>query len=284
MIFKSETRTDGCPAANRVQRRWSCCLDEKQYAGYIIRSVVALFLCLSLKVMASPPEFEVASVKLNKRDGPTDVVPKHAGTLVTMHNVLVGSMILYAYKAELYQVAGGDQKLRLPDGWNWYDVDARVSGGASDEEIRLMFQSLLANRFGLMIHHVTQSVTGYMLRVANSPTKPKVSPRVPVIPALAAAGCSIRGGIDGNHLLCRNATSEQIANLLARQLRVPIADQTDRRDAYDCDITYTPEDAVDTPHPSLVSAIRDVLRLRLIRGTVPVEMLVIDKLEKPTEN
>jgi uncharacterized protein (TIGR03435 family) len=179
MTVKSKLHTDACLAARRVGYRCSCY--EKTFAGFVIRIVIGLFLCLSLSLMAGPPEFDVASVKRNTSNGPSDFAPRHEGTLVTMHNVLVGSMILYAYSAEQYQVAGGDQKLRLPDGWNWYDVDARVTGDASDEEIRLMFQSLLASRFGLKIHRATQSVTGYLLRAGKNRVTPK--PKVPSRPA-----------------------------------------------------------------------------------------------------
>ncbi len=157
--------------------------------------------------------------------------------------------------------------------------------GLQAVRVRLIFQSLLANRFNLRIHRVTQKGNGYSLRLANSRTTPKASLSFREATGHVAAGCSIQGGgTSGNHLLCRDATSGQIANLLARHLGPPVADQTDKRGKYDCDIVYASDDALDTTYPSLIAAIRDVLKLRLIRGVVPVEMLVIDRLEKPSEN
>jgi uncharacterized protein (TIGR03435 family) len=77
-----------------------------------------------------------------------------------MHSEL-GPMVAYAYHVEPGYPVEGD--LSLPDGWNWYDIDAKVAGSPSDEEIRLMFQALLEERFKLKVHRETKELPVYTL-------------------------------------------------------------------------------------------------------------------------
>jgi len=235
-------------------------------------------------LIANPPEFEVASVKVNKTDGPSDARPKHVGNRVTMHNVLLGTVILYAYKVQSYQILGGDQKVRLRDGFNWYDIDAEVTAATDDDEIRLMLQSLLADRFGLVVHRTSQLGTGYVMRAITGQTKLKASLPATEASTDVATGCLVSVGADGNHMIGKRATMEQLAKTLVQNFRVPVVDETGLRGTYDFDIFYSPEEQVDSVYPSLASAIHDVLGLRLQREQVPVEMLVIDRLEMPKEN
>jgi len=118
-------------------------------------------------------EFEVASVKLNTANGPTDWVPRRSGDRVTIHNNQLGSVILYAYHVNFYQVVGS---LRLPDGWNWYDIEAKAPGSPSDDQIRLMLQALLEDRFKLKVHRETREMAVYKLVIAKG--GPKIKPEV----------------------------------------------------------------------------------------------------------
>src|ERR1700753_1795767 len=89
-------------------------------------------------VLAQRLEFDVASIKLNLIEAPPGFRPQRSGGLVTMHNTRVSAIFSYAYNiAGSYQVAG------FPDQWDWYDIDARTREDATEEQIRLMFQSLL---------------------------------------------------------------------------------------------------------------------------------------------
>jgi hypothetical protein len=78
---------------------------------------------------SAKPQFEVASVKPNTDDGRMISIPVRSGDRVQMHNNQVGSMILYAYQVFNYQVIGN---VRLPDPWNWYDIEAKVEGSPTD--------------------------------------------------------------------------------------------------------------------------------------------------------
>ncbi len=111
-------------------------------------------------------EFEVASVKRNTANGPSDMRgPRRLGDSVVMHNTQLYSVVFYAYHLNgSYQMAGFTP---LPDGWNWYDIEARAATSATDDQVRLMFQSLLEDRFKLRVHREQRDIPEYQLTVAR---------------------------------------------------------------------------------------------------------------------
>src|SRR5438105_1287842 len=145
------------------------------------RMALAIFVTLTLAgglaslrpLFAQRPEFEVASVKRNTTNGPMDATtPRRSGDLVVFHNTQPYSLIYYAYHVTAsYQIVSYTP---FPDGWNWYDVEARAGGTADDDQIRLMMQSLLEDRFKLKIHRETRDVLGYQLVIAKG--RPRLTP------------------------------------------------------------------------------------------------------------
>jgi len=97
-------------------------------------------------LLAQRLEFEVASVKINKDNGPSDMrTPRRSGDSVIMHNTLILSVIHYAYNVTgSYQIAGYKDP---SDDSRWVDIEARAAANATEDQIRLMFQSLLEDRF-----------------------------------------------------------------------------------------------------------------------------------------
>jgi uncharacterized protein (TIGR03435 family) len=81
---------------------------------------------------------------------------------------------------------------------------------------------------------------------------------------------------------------EQLVSSLTGQLRVPIVDGTGLTGTYDAHLQFLPDerklDADAPPVASLADALREELGLRLEKGKAPVEVLVIDHIEKPSEN
>jgi uncharacterized protein (TIGR03435 family) len=105
----------------------------------------------------SRPAFEVASVKRNTANGQWDQIPRLSGDRVIMHNTQLRNIVNYAYRVQyLYEVAGN---VDLPEGWNRYDIEAKVAGSPTDDELRRMFQSLLEDRFKLKVHRETREMT-----------------------------------------------------------------------------------------------------------------------------
>src|SRR6185312_13127664 len=93
------------------------------------------------------PSFDVASIKPdNILQTSFDIVPRRSGNRITMHNTQLAMVIAYAYGIAnpSWQVTN----VRLPDGWNFYDIEAIVGNPAvSEDELRQMFQTLLDDRF-----------------------------------------------------------------------------------------------------------------------------------------
>jgi uncharacterized protein (TIGR03435 family) len=244
-------------------------------------------------VFAQRPEFEVASVKRNTTNGPGDLNPRRSGDLVTMNNTQVFTVLFYAYNLNgTYQVVGFN---RLPDGWNWYDIQARAKAGATDEQIRLMFQSLLEDRFKLKIHRETRDIPEYELTIAKA--KAKLTPARDVAMTLTIEGKTLKPRPDtcmtslwheGNHFVCRAAGMDKIVTNLSGLLRAPVVDRTGLTGTYDFDLLYIPDerrlkdDA--PPGPTLEQAVQEDLGLKLEKGKGPVEVIVVDHLEKPSEN
>jgi uncharacterized protein (TIGR03435 family) len=116
-----------------------------------------LLVALPAVSLASPQrlEFEVASVKENVSNSQANFRPQRSGDLITWHNIRVFTVMFHAYGLEAnYQVEGYD-KFR---DWTWYDFDVRAPKGATEEQVWLMFQTLLADRFKLKVHRATKEV------------------------------------------------------------------------------------------------------------------------------
>jgi uncharacterized protein (TIGR03435 family) len=244
-------------------------------------------------VLAQRLEFEVASVKRNTTNAPVDVRPRRSGDLVIMHNTQPLMVIFYAYHlAANYETEG---YVSLPDGWNWYDIDARAPAAATEDEVRLMFQSLLADRFKLKVHRETKQIAGYEL--VSDKGKAKIQPSREGAMTVTIEGKSITpppGGCgislwrEGSHLICHAASMDKIVSSVSGQLRAPVVDSTGLTGTYDLNVHFLPDerklDADAGPAPTLTDALREELGLRLEKGKALVEVLVIDHIEKPSQN
>jgi uncharacterized protein (TIGR03435 family) len=239
--------------------------------------------------LAQRLEFEVASVKLNTTNGTTDFVPRRSGDRVIIHNNQLGGVILYAYNVPFYRVVG---EMRLPDGWNWYDIEARAPGTPSDDQIRLMLQALLEDRFKLRVHRETREMAVYKLVIAkNGPKlKPAGAGFRPTVDGRPIRGNGIVAGVmgmDGQHLIGKGAAIAQLVNALSGPLAGPVVDGTGGIEGkFDFDVRFIRDDkpAPDgEPGPDLPASLQEVLGLKLERSKAPIEVLVIDHLEKPSE-
>jgi uncharacterized protein (TIGR03435 family) len=244
------------------------------------------------------PKFEVASVKQNRDGGQMGgLAPLRSGDLVMFHNTQLYTLVFYAYHLTGgYQMAGAVASLGYGgDPTSYFDVEARTGVAATDDEVRLMMQSLLEDRFKLKVHRETKSLPGYELLIdkakptmTNSTDKPFV---VTVdgrpFPQRADA-CGTAASIDGSHLVCHAVGMEKITASISNSLRVPVADRTGLKGIYDLHLRYVPDERVLDPNmepgPSLAKALQEELGLRLEKGSAPVELLIVDHVERPTEN
>jgi uncharacterized protein (TIGR03435 family) len=277
--------------------------------GYLV-----LFCLLSLQLWAqtqpaTTPAFEVASIKLNRSgDRGMRINPDPSGRF-NATNVTVRQLILMAYQIKDSQLSG------VP-GWvdsERYDIAAKGEGPASPEQLQLMMQALLADRFKLSLRRETKEMPVYALVVAkngpklhenkeaeaeNEDAKRDVAkPRDPNMPPPKRPGM-MRGG---RGMLSGQAMPLSVlADSLSRQLGRVVLDKTGLTGLYDFELKWTPDESqgqmlkapdgadsappLDASGPTIFTGVQEQLGLKLESQKGPVEMFVIDHVEKPTEN
>ena len=167
-----------------------------------------------------------------------------------------------------------------------YAVDARVSGEDAAAFAKLgrdeksgMMRSVLAERFGMRAHMETREMPAYALVVAKSGSKLKE-------PSDTTWSNSQFGGSTGE-VKWRNSPLTDLKFLLAKETGRPVVDQTGLTGKYDFTLEYTPADHAardESGGPSIFTALEEQLGLKLVPAKQPVEVLVVDSLEQPTEN
>jgi uncharacterized protein (TIGR03435 family) len=257
--------------------------------------MVSLMACSFYGQSPAPrPTFEVASIKIKatSEGGPSDLAPRRSGDRVSMHNTQLELVVSYAYHVQRGYPVEGD--LNAPESWRWFDIDAVVAGSPTDDEIRLMFQSLLEERFKLKIHHETQRRDVYTLiqEKKKAGLKEWQAGATPLI----VRGTVVPEGFVGNlssredpyHIAGRKVTMTKLASYLSRMLQIPVIDRTELSGDFNFELIWGfAEDDRPTgpPDPSvIIAALREQLGLKLVRAREPIGVLVVDHFEKPSAN
>jgi uncharacterized protein (TIGR03435 family) len=243
---------------------------------------------------AQRPEFEVASVKENTTNVYPDFRPRRSGELFMMHNTRIFALVNYAYNitSTNYQVDGYD---RFPESDKWYDIDARIPNGATDEQVRLMVQSLLEDRFKFKAHRENREIAQYALVVDKG--RAKLSPATDRPMDLTIEGrrisqpegtCSVSLWREGARWTCKAVSIDKIIATAGQTMRAPVVDRTGLNGSYDVNVRFIPDNRrldPDAPFgPTFEQALREELGLRLEKGKGEIQVLVIDHMEKPSEN
>ncbi len=246
------------------------------------RIAITLWLCAA--AWAQTAAFEIASIRSVNSAAP--IAPEDAarenihvtpGT-VTMNFVSLASCIRWAYRVGDPQVSGPDWIRR-----DRFQIIAKASGTPSDDQLRQMMQSLLAERFKLEMHREPKTMRAFTLVVAKGG------------PKLTAAQVDTQPGVKGRLKWIATAYSmADLANFLSDNTDAPVVDETGIKGRYDFTIDLSPYFSVDTPirrdeagqilSAAFQTALQAQLGLRLESRKTPVEMLVIDHAERPSEN
>jgi uncharacterized protein (TIGR03435 family) len=235
--------------------------------------------------------FEVASLKPSP-PGQTryGIRPAPGGERYVASNVTLKLMITVAYRIKADQVAGGPAWMDA-DG---YDMNAKAERPSSVEELHVMLQELLGDRFKLRFHRESKELPMYALTVDKD--GPKLKPHE----AQSAGDPWIdqaQGHFPQAEWHATFAPMDFFAWRLSLILDRPVVDLTGLKGGYDFDLKFTQElrpniqpgallngEAIDTSGPTIFEAIRRQLGLKLERQKGPVDILVIDHAEKPVEN
>jgi uncharacterized protein (TIGR03435 family) len=238
--------------------------------------VAAAALCFAQE----RPTFKVASVKPTQHgrnaEGLSvseDPETRSPGTLTVRNNSL-GELIRWAYHLNEYQVSGPKW---LNDDSVSFDVDAKMPPGTTTAQSRLMMRSLLEDRFKLSVHRETRVFPVYELAIARG------GPKLETPKPGAKSGLSYEGKF-WSELTSESTTAAAFAEFLGDRVGRPVIDKTGIETRFTVNLVYRNSDT-DTAHPSLFAEIQEKLGLTLKAAKAPVEMLVIDRIEKtPSEN
>jgi uncharacterized protein (TIGR03435 family) len=220
---------------------------------------------------ATPPAFEVASIKPADLFHPNPLPYKIGPNTLTIPQARLDQLIEQAYEVERYQVTGGPAWVEK----EFYDVQAKAETDANSHQIRAMLQTLLADRFQLKLHRETRTMAGYVLSVDKG--GPKLPPPRTDVPPDSTGVIQVGGG-----LWARGTTIKHVAHALALVLGQPVLDQTNIQGHYDFRLRY--DDPDDPSAPGSASTALHELGLRLDARKLPIEVLVIDTADRPSAN
>jgi uncharacterized protein (TIGR03435 family) len=232
------------------------------------------------------PAFEVVTIKLSRPDDQRLPTIQIQNRRLLTWNKSVMNLITFAYSIEPSEVVNGPDWLDTK-----YDIVAQPNGEGqpSQQQWQIMLQKLLADRFKLSFHRVPKEVSIYALTVTKNGPKLTASagdPKGPPNLAMPARG----------RFRLRNATMADLVGELRGTLDRPVVDKTGISGRYDIALNWTVDDfqaarfsgfpaPLDhTEVPDLFTAIQEQLGLRLESTKGSVEVMVIDHVERPTEN
>jgi uncharacterized protein (TIGR03435 family) len=253
------------------------------------------------------PSFEVATIKPSPSDT-TGTNMMLAPARFKISHITIRELMKFAYNIR------SDDQLTNGPAWiktSYFDVTAKADQATVDElaklpverrvvALRLMTQSLLAERLKLQLHSITESLPVYELVVAKGGSKlteispPPVTTSSPT-PAAPAPKPLMIGYTGKNQLTANDIGIGMLAEWLGRQAEIgnrPVIDKTGLNGKYDFVLNGVAEPrASSSPGPgaeegslSLFTILPEQLGLRLVPTKQPTEVLVIDTIEQPTEN
>jgi len=274
-------------------------------------TIVCLLMILARDLTAqTKAHFEVASIKPAAPGALGMFIRPDPGGGATITNMTLKEMIVHAWRVQPFQISRGQAWLDSVH----YDVIAKPETRTTPLEIPVMLQALLKDRFQLAIRRETRELPIYALVLARKdgklgpgmkeskegsctppdPNKPPPPPSPGERPALRCGGM-IMG------LQSYKGVSVKVANMtpgLSWVLGRTVVDKTGLTGKFDIDVAWTPDQTqVLQPPPrvpppptsgeagtSIFTAFREQLGLKLESQRGPVEILVIERAEKPSEN
>jgi uncharacterized protein (TIGR03435 family) len=237
----------------------------------------------------APLAFEVATIKLSNPDTPGKLFTMRGRQVLTINTTLT-DLIVFAYDLHAKQITGGPEWA----GMQKFDVTGQpeAPGIPSIVQLRGMIRQLLTDRFKLAFHRDRRDMPVYAIVVGpngHKLTKNDTNPNG--LPGLVFRGLGV--------LPVSNATMADFAGVLqSAVLDRPVVDRTGLTGRWDFQIRWTPDESqfaglgarvpppTNDPNapPGIFTAFTEQLGLKLDPSRAPVEVLVIDTIERPSEN
>jgi bla regulator protein BlaR1 len=228
----------------------------------------------------APPsqKFEVASIKPSDPDLPGMRIQTRPGGRYSASGITVKVLIQNAYGVRDFQISGGPGWINTAG----FEINAKAESGTENDRdlMALRLQDLLADRFQLKLTKETREMPVYALVVAKGGSKLKES----------ALDEEHRGGMSmgRGRLTVQGINVASIVAQLSSVLGRTVIDKTGLTGSYDFKLEWTPESEAsstnETSGPTIFTALQESLGLKLESTKGPVEMLVINSVERPAEN
>ena len=234
------------------------------------------------------PGIEVATIKPTKPDEQRFMLMFKGGRFQTT-NVSLSKLLAFSYGVQEKQLVG------LPP-WaetDKYDIDAKpdMDGAPNKKQFQGMVQKLIADRFGLIFHHDKKELSVYVLSVAKTGAKLTKTESQEGHPGFGLRGLGA--------ITVHDASMSDFAAMMQETVMDrPVIDQTGLAGRYDFTLNWTPDDSQfggmaaklpppadnASPPPNLYTAIQEQIGLKLDATKAPTDVMVIDHVQKPSEN
>ena len=246
--------------------------------GLVLMMGLVLIRVGDAQADAPKVEYEVVSIKPSNPDlsqGGGARMTKNSKGRWEARNIRLKELLMSAFRVNEKQIVGGPKWL---DSASW-DIDATYADG-NQGQFPQMLQAMLADRFHLVFHRETRTLSVYLLEVAKGGPKLKES---------TATTASMSAG--QRMIKYNRATMSELADQLSSYFGRQVLDRTELKGQYEINLRFAPVDANPSVEaaqaetlPSIFSAIQEQLGLRLRAGNGPVGVVVIDRAERPSEN
>jgi uncharacterized protein (TIGR03435 family) len=236
-------------------------------------------------VAQRPPAFDVVSIRPNTGSNtsiPFGPTPADGFSGV---NRPLESLVRYAYDVQYFRV------INMPAWANQerFDITAKAGRTITDPERRLMMRQLLADRFGLKVHFETRDQTVHVMTWVRSDGRlgPGLKPRPECLGA--AEQCVSAGSAIGpaGRLSLKAATLDLLASgLMSAVLESLVINESNVPGHFDVELSWRLDTAAADAdaRPSFMTAVEEQLGLKLTAQRRPVQVLVIDQIQRPTAN
>ena len=275
----------------------------RHLSGKVVLAIAGITTVVMPMASQSPeqkPSFEVASVKPSTSGKNRVAIMEQPGGRFVATNVSLTMLMDTAYRVRAFQILGGPNWIGT-DRWN---IEAKADEGSIPppsgqpdpteiDPMTLMLQSLIEDRFHLKMRHETRQLPAYVLTVAKGGPKMEAAETgagtLPYKKATKSAGTRINA---------QRLTMAELAEMLSRRMGYPVRDMTGLTGAYRVALEWAAENKVQKPdkgkpakdtaggkdRPSIFTALQEQLGLKLESAKGPVEVLVVDSVQKPSEN
>jgi len=217
------------------------------------------------------PAFEAAAIKPSSAPDGSSSTHSNNGR-IRMENVNLRQIVMMAYRLQNYQYVGAASLEN-----DRYNIDAKAEEKVKDAEMMQMLQTLLAERFKLKIHHESKQVSGYALLVAKGGLKVK---------PVEGEGSGMN--TNNTKLTATHVNMDRLSKWVSNVLHQPVNDETGVKDSFSFVMEFENprpgRDEKETTLPTLFTALTETLGLKLEPRKLPIDVVVVDHAERPTEN